>query len=85
VGSFCKITLSNIARFGQGSEPHEARLYPWLRLFECRNATVAGGLNDDFMDEELFQDTRSGLLQFVLETASSAIDRLHQSASRAWN
>jgi hypothetical protein len=52
-------------------------------LFECQNATVAGGLNDDFLDEELFQDTHSGLLQFAVETASSAIDRINQSASRA--
>jgi hypothetical protein len=37
---------------------HTSKVIPWLRLldlFEWHNATVTGGLNDDFLDEELFQ------------------------------
>jgi hypothetical protein len=45
---------------------HTSKVIPWLRLFElfeCHNATVTGGLNDDFLHEERFQDTL-GLVVF---------------------
>jgi MFS transporter, ACS family, tartrate transporter len=39
---------------------HTSKVIPWfglLELFECHYATKASGLDDDFLAEELFQDT----------------------------
>ena len=49
---------------------HTSKVIPWLRLFECHRAPVTGVLNDDFLDEELVQDTL-GLVVFPQAAASS--------------
>ena len=39
---------------------HTSKVIPWfglLELFECQYATKASGLDDDFLAEELFQDS----------------------------